>query len=837
MTNFVKYVLVALAVVASSITLPAAPLPTLPVDGRIIRGTLGCGATYYMVTNPTEKGYADIAVVRREEAPSGEARRTLRPDFFSRMAIAPRPEGYMSDNDGSTVFRYQKVSSGNPEILDSTLLYTFGQMAQSRAEQAIIVCGDIDPVELKKKMDIFSMLVPRILVKEAHAPDYVWEPSPAPYVVVDQVHGKKDVEISVTYSSARIPQALMNTPQFLVTGILAKEFQTILGHRLERNLRDAGIPYSEVKFSSLRSSETGGDERYGVSVTTAPEFSDAAMRTMSTTIGEMDSFGVSEAEFTDAKNILMPYFLRGAARTPSNSEDVERCIAHFLYGAPLSPFSEEATLFARKNVPDSVLQRHFNQFASALAEQLSNLSLKYTVGTDSLDKDEALFYYNLAYLYGSIASSGKDYSWHSGDSLGMDRDIPRVRIKTEKPEPVTGGKLWTFSNGMRVAYKQIPGSGMFSYSLVLSGGLSSIEDLVPGEGGYIGDMFYLYDAGGLSCHAFQDIMASSGISMTPDVGVFCMSLSGDAPSGKLSFLLKSLRALACDRNFNWGAFEAYCRHQTLKGIPVEESLSLLLDAGFRYESSRRSGALSAETARKADKYFQTRFARMNDGILLLAGDLDETVVKRLLLRYLGGFDTDRGTLSRPQVELRPIVGTRTMEGAGPRGLYIMMDTEFSVTSQSYYMGDIAAEAMRTSLVKHLAPYGFYADVKASLMVLPQERFRFYITCLPAAVEGLPENTAQDLERAITAVRAAISEVSRSPVTARDLAAWKATWLEQTKALMSSPSGAVTAMEARYAFGKDISKYQDSIGSVTPESLKGLLGALASGGRIEYIANE
>ena len=167
----------------------------------------------------------------------------------------------------------------------------------------------------------------------------------------------------------------------------------------------------------------------------------------------------------------------------------------------------------------------------------------------------------------------------------------------------------------------------------------------------------------------------------------------------------------------------------------------------------------------------------------------------------------------------------------------MMDTEFSVTSQSYYMGDIAAEAMRTSLVKHMAPYGFYADVKSSLIVLPQERFRFYITCLPAAVEGLPENTAQDLERAITAVRAAISEVSRSPVTARDLAAWKATWLEQTKALMSSPSGAVTAMEARYAFGKDISKYQDSIGSVTPESLKGLLGALASGGRIEYIANE
>ena len=93
MTFFAKYALFALALVASSITVPAADLPSLPADKRIIRGTLGCGATYYMVTNPTEKGYADIAVIRREEPPSGESRRSLRADFFSRMAIAPRPEG------------------------------------------------------------------------------------------------------------------------------------------------------------------------------------------------------------------------------------------------------------------------------------------------------------------------------------------------------------------------------------------------------------------------------------------------------------------------------------------------------------------------------------------------------------------------------------------------------------------------------------------------------------------------------------------------------------------------------------------------------------------------
>ena len=113
----------------------------------------------------------------------------------------------------------------------------------------------------------------------------------------------------------------------------------------------------------------------------------------------------------------------------------------------------------------------------------------------------------------------------------------------------------------------------------------------------------------------------------------------------------------------------------------------------------------------------------------------------------------------------------------------------------------------------------------------------FISCIPANVDGLPESIVLDQERAITAVRAAIREVSSAPVSASDLKAWKATHLERTKAIMSSPEGAVAAMEARYAFGKDISKYQDSINSVTPESLKGLLKALATGGRIEFIADE
>ena len=151
--------------------------------------------------------------------------------------------------------------------------------------------------------------------------------------------------------------------------------------------------------------------------------------------------------------------------------------------------------------------------------------------------------------------------------------------------------------------------------------------------------------------------------------------------------------------------------------------------------------------------------------------------------------------------------------------------------------DIAAEALRSALLKHLAPYGYTVEVTPTLIVQPQERYRMLISCQPSDKAGLPEGIVQDSERALTAVRAAIKSVSAKAVPAADLKVWKATVLQEIKSEMNSPAGAVAAMKNRYAFGKDISRYEESINSVTPEVLRSFLHALASGGRIEYIVDE
>ena len=831
-----KYLLLAiLPVLALSITVPAqAQLPPLPVDSRIQKGTLPCGVTYYMVTDPAEKGYADIAVVQRDEPLSREKRDGLNSAFLGRMGIAPGPEGFVSDVDGSTVYRFGHIPFFKADVLDSTLLFSFARLAASRAQQAIIVSGDIDVIELKKKLDVFSMLVPRVLVKEAHRPDYVWEPSPAP-VVYSRPDG--EAEVAVTYSSSRIPFVLMNTAQAIVTDIFGTEFQVLLRHRLEKNLQDARIPYGEIGFRTLRSVDYGGDERYTVYIRVSQKQLDPAMRVLSETMGEMDSFGVAMDEFVEAKQVIFPSLRRWAAAMSSAGEYVNRCIANFLYGAHLAPNEEYLHYYSRKNVPDSLERRLFNRFSSALMSQLSNFTLEYSGAPDSLDRDDALFYYNLAYLYGSVALSGKDFAWHSADTSALQFNCPKIRIKNEKAEAVTGGLIWTLSNGMRVVFKQVKGSRTFTYSLQLNGGLAQIPQLQEGEGGHIGHLLSLCDVAGMPAASFRDMLAANGISMKTSVSLTSMDISGSAPSDRLTLLLKAFLGMANRRTMNASEFQFYSQQQGITGEDLESTLFGKLNPGYAYSPYKRASALTAETCQKAETYFEDRFSRMNDGVLIISGDLSEDGVKKALQRYMGGFRTMRGTVVRRPVEMRTLSGVSTYTGTASRpGFHVLMDMEYSMTTEHFYDAQVAVEALRTSLTEHLAGYGYRADVRLLYCVQPQERFQVLVSCLPVPLEGLPVDVTEvSGERALTAVRAAIRAAAGNNVDAVSLEAWKKKLEAQVRAYLATPDGFTATLLARYSLNKDItSRYQEAISSCNQERVREFLTALAAGGRIEYI---
>ncbi len=827
-----------LAITLFSKAVPASQtLPSLKADPRIQKGTLASGVTYYMVTNTSAKGYAHIAVVQRDEPLTSSPLGVDDPAFFARMGVAPGNDGYVTDVDGSTVFLFRDVPFYRKDLADSMLLYSFSQVAASRSQQAVIVSGDIDPAEIKKKMDIFSMMVPKMLVKENHKPDYVWESSPAPRVETRDPYAPV-ADVSVTYATARVPYEYMNTVQAIVTDLFGAEFQAVVKHRLESNLEAAAIPFGEVTISALRSTDYGGDERYTVKVTIPRTRHDAAMRVIASTLGELDSWGATPGEFTDAKKVIAPRLSARAASLPSNGDDVRRCIGNFLYGANLAPAGETLRYFTRKNVADTTETRFFNQFSDALLGQLENLTLEFTGAPDSLDKDDALFYYNLSYLLGSVNLDRKDYSWRSADTLALDYNGPRVKVKSEKAETMSGGVTWTFSNGMKVVLKPVTGSGMFSYALHLGGGLPLIPGLREGEGGYIGDMLSLYNVAGIPARSFRDILAAEGISMGAAVDVSGMTIGGNAPSRSLEFLLKSLVALSRSGKVDAAEFEKYRAACSLVPPSAEDLLFQRLVPGFVYTANKISGQLGADTPSKAQKYFDDRFCRMQDGILVISGDLDTEAVKKLLGRYLGGFATDKASLPRKNVQMNTLKGTVTSQiDDYPTGVYVLMDADCALTSENYYTAQIAAMALKKALTVVLAPCGYTSEVVPNHFAQPQERFQLMITCFPVSREGLPEGMSPALPAdALNAVRNAVKTASSSPVSQADLAAWKEFVKERAGREISSPEGCVKALEERYSANKDItSRYAENIQAISADKVLSFLKAMAGGGRIEYTA--
>lgn len=827
--------------------MPAQNLPALPVDGKIQKGVLTSGVSYYIVSNPTVKGLADVALVRRDELPGPETRSQVEDlgRFLSRTGVGFRPEGLFAEVDGATVCRFDDVPVWNPVALDSTLLMSFSYMAASRSDQAIILSGDIDAKDVKRKMDIFSMMVPKIYKRKDGVSDYAWEPSVAPFIFLNPAPGEHIAEVSVSYVSPRTPQKYMNTAQPLVMDIFAREFATIVANRIRTGMDELNMPCYKLEIVNQASSESAGDEKYTVTVGTAEGRQDEAMALIGRTLASLEAFGATPVEFTDAKKVLGAE-MKLLAETPlTNAQYVDRCLSSFLYGAHLAPFAQEAKLFSGKTVADTTDRRFFNRIAGGVLDQTKNLTIDYSSSRDSLDDNQILFDYNLAYLQGYVIRDPHLYGWNRGDTTSLSPHGSKVKIRLEKPEPVSGGSMWTYTNGLRVIFRKMPGSGMFSYALQLNGGLSSIPELRDGEADFIPELLFLSRFGGVEGKAFKRTLVSNGITMDVDVSVKDMALTGSAPVQKLPMLMGALQMVTgTRRRVDSDAFASYAASEKIRILARERTREGIFESMYSqiapediYTGVRKAEALTPDLLEKADVYFEDRFSRLNDGVLILVGDLDEETVKKQLAKSLGGFRALHSNARRSPASGGVKSGKSTVVTEGTeKGIYVLMTSDVALTSSSRYASDMAMMVLRRSLAEALHPYGLTAEVSSEFSVYPEERLWVRITCLPANPAGLPADVKPvDLEKALAGVRKGIAAATKKKLSKAELTAAKARVTGTMADALSHPETVVNTVRMRYAMNKDlVTKYKENINAVDAPAVQAILQALSKGSCIEKV---
>lgn len=813
-------------------------LPSLPDDPKISRIVLPDGISCYLVENKSMTGHADFALVRRgcsaemSVAMLDSLPRFTRtsPDSFLRSNdIHYGRKGYVIPDGGSSIVHFENIRLRAGENVTDSLLLVFFDMIDSRgnpSHEAIVISGDIDRDAMHRQLLLMSLMIPYGCTAGSPEPvsqesSYAADSAAAWSGVCRKVEygGSGLADVSVTLDAGEIPERFIGTAVPAVSERMWEEYAHLLRRRIIRRLELSSVPAAYVTMSHSGLSSGEKRDRYRISVLASPEDTGRIEAILDSVV--LSAGKIPMEEYLQARDAVDMEWRRKAMKSPvSNKVYVDRCVRSFLYGADLASDAEKYAFFNNRQITDSLGHSLVNNFVSGL---LSGVS---------------------APLRQSDDSAGFPASVRMADTLLFPVPAEKCGLRMSRNDQASGGRLWTFANGIKVLYKQLPTDGMMYYSFVLKDGYSSMKDMRDGEGAFMSDMLSLYSVCGMSGRDFREMLEINGITLSAKVGLNTVSLSGTLPSARLSLLMKSLLALTKSRSADSLAAEMYLKGERLRLMTgrgdVQEKMFILdslMCGDDRYSPFKSAENLHDDLPERAMAFFDYLFSKSDDGLLILVGDMYESDVRKLLQKYMGGFRTIGRRSLRPVVSCQTGTGESTyfVRGRIP-GIDMLMTAGIVMNPENYMASQVAAMALSDALAEAVHGSGMYVTVKNRFSVYPEERFSVLISSGYARKEGLPGKIRKEkLVMALMRMRLAAAELAKTGVDEEHLALYKSILSDRWTSLQSSPEYWLAVVSGRFAGGKDLqSKYQENIDSVDSEAVSEILSLLVGGGRIEYV---
>ena len=244
--------------------------------------------------------------------------------------------------------------------------------------------------------------------------------------------------------------------------------------------------------------------------------------------------------------------------------------------------------------------------------------------------------------------------------------------------------------------------------------------------------------------------------------------------------------------------------------------------------------------RKAETFYKGLFSKMNDGILVLVGDVDEKMLKQAVAKYAGLFRTSSRKATRPVVSYQPISGTVTLEKDGnENGVDMVMSAPVSLTADNRYLAEIASMCLQKNLSDIVTGRGLHVRIRQNCSFYPQERVSVMLSLREASVEGFAPGTShREPMEALSAVRNLLKDMKAIELTETELSSYKALLKQMVRSRLQDPEYWHEAIALRYIDGKDFTTgYQARIDAITVADVKEMLGMLSKGARVEYVMNK
>ena len=261
---------------------------------------------------------------------------------------------------------------------------------------------------------------------------------------------------------------------------------------------------------------------------------------------------------------------------------------------------------------------------------------------------------------------------------------------------------------------------------------------------------------------------------------------------------------------------------------------------YRYVSYKMSDKLSPDLAARTAELYENLFRKTNDGVLILLGDMDPVLLKKIMIAYVGGFSTTQRAFRRPLVRYQPASGWSTYTVSGDRNsVDIALSVPLTLTAENFMAVEIASMVLKKNLSEALVDSGMYLDISHECRIYPNERVNFHIAMNEAAPDGFSSGMQHTGPiDALATVRSVLSGVGDMYVDKEDVEVFKVRLKAALDIEMKKPFYWLNVISRRHLAGKDFTtNHEARIESVNVEKVKSILSSLNEGTRVEYIVSK
>lgn len=757
-----------------AVTLSAQDLPLLPQHPAVKCSVFPNGLSCYVAQNNSCKGLADFALLKKTY-------------------------------DGKDlVCTLNGVIMSEQEKVDSALLsmVRIVEKEAAPADHALVVCGDVDMDSILTKLRYMSFMIDASA--SSTMPEYEWEGESALKVTVaaDTLKGLSTVHVQ--WQSPRTPQEYLPTIQTAVYKKAVWEFGHVAELWIRRELCKLNIPYAEVSYLHNDGIRDFSHEHFLFDVTVSSENVQKAQDVVTSVLSMLDRGEVLASDVVVAENDYLRS-LEKSARQPVVDNDVymSMCRDAFLYNNALSTDKERLAFLRSKALSDASRKQIFSSIVSALIPSSDSTAAQMSL------------------------SSGVMLS----DTLGLPGQNAKVNLRSSRNDSFSGGTLWTFANGFKVLYKKMPTERKLYYSMSLGGGYANIDDLKRGEGAYQSDYMDCCWIAGMKGSDFKSLLNLAGMTLDTKVNLFNTVLFGQVEDRNADLLMKALLAIANERRLDKSYADYYVRCEKLRhtfaGTDVKEAVDELLCPGYEYSPFKTMEGASESAFSKADELFSMLTSKMNDGMLVIVGDMNEVELRKLLQLYVGGFKVKTFVSRRPAMQYHPVSGWTSHSAEGDGAAVVVITAPLAMTSQNHFATEMAAMVLKRRLEVAFEPLGVSVGLSYARGLYPDERFSVMIT-----ISG-DGHSQEDVAK----LKVILAECCEG-VTEQELNACKE-YVKNVYALQhQSPWYWLRVIPLRHLEGKDFTTgFQSKVDAVTVDALQTVFKALDNGAGIEYITTK